>query len=211
MAKPMDDDPEPVASPRAADALRARLGSRTIALVGMPGSGKSSVGRRLAPRLGLPFVDADVAIEEAAGGMSIADIFAKHGEAEFRSLEARVIARLLDEGPAVIATGGGALLNASTRALLRDRAVSIWLKAEIPVLMRRVRRKNDRPLLKGQDPEATLKQLLADREPFYAEAPIVVTSREGPHEAVVDSIMQALEHRLLAEEPSRNSPAETRA
>jgi shikimate kinase len=181
---------------RTPEALRARLGTRSIALVGMPGSGKSSIGRRLAPRLDLPFIDADAMIEEAAGGMSIEEIFAKHGEAEFRSLEARVIARLLDDGPAVIATGGGALMNANTRALVRERAITIWLRAEIPVLMRRVRRKSDRPLLKGKDPEATLKRLLAEREPVYAEADIVVTSREGPHDAVVDAIMAELEHRL---------------
>jgi shikimate kinase len=181
---------------RTPEALRARLGTRSIALVGMPGSGKSSIGRRLAPRLDLPFIDADAKIEEAAGGMSIEEIFAKHGEAEFRSLEARVIARLLDDGPSVIATGGGALMNANTRALVRERAITIWLRAEIPVLMRRVRRKSDRPLLKGKDPEATLKRLLAEREPVYAEADIVVTSREGPHDAVVDAIMAELEHRL---------------
>jgi shikimate kinase len=181
---------------RTPEALRARLGTRSIALVGMPGSGKSSIGRRLAPRLDLPFIDADAMIEEAAGGMSIEEIFAKHGEAEFRSLEARVIARLLDDGPSVIATGGGALMNANTRALVRERAITIWLRAEIPVLMRRVRRKSDRPLLKGTDPEATLKRLLAEREPVYAEADIVVTSREGPHDAVVDAIVAELEHRL---------------
>lgn len=187
-----------------ADALRARLGSRSIALVGMPGSGKSSIGRRLAPRLDLPFVDSDGKIEEAAGGMSIADIFAKHGEAEFRALEARVIARLLDDGPSVIGTGGGALLNAGTRALLRERAIVVWLKAEITVLLRRVRRKNDRPLLAGKDPEAALRQLLAEREQLYAEAPIIVTSREGPHEMVVDSIIEAMEQ--LARKPAGARP-----
>jgi shikimate kinase len=205
----MDEDSEHGASQRATGELRARLGSRAIALVGMPGSGKSSIGRRLAPRLDLPFVDADTEIEQAAGGMSVADIFTKHGEAEFRALEARVIARLLEEGPAVIATGGGALINESTRALIRDRAISIWLKAEIPVLMRRVRRKSDRPLLHGKDPEITLKKLLADREPLYAEAKIVVTSREGPHESVVDSIIEALERGVHDE--GAQKPAETRA
>ena len=210
MAKSMDDDPEHVPPQSTADALRARLGSRPIALVGMPGSGKSSIGRRLAPRLGLPFVDADAAIEEAAGGMSIAELFAKHGEAEFRALEARVIARLLEEGSSVIATGGGALLNEGTRALIRDRAVSVWLRAEIPVLMRRVRRKSDRPLLQGKDPETTLRKLLAEREPLYAEARIVVTSREGPHEAIVDLIMDALDRDLEPASMAR-SPAETRA
>lgn len=189
-----NDAPSP-----AADMLRARLGARAIALVGMPGSGKSSIGRRLAPRLGLAFVDADAKIEEAAGGMSVADIFAKHGEAEFRSLEARVIARLVDSGPAVIATGGGALTHAGTRALIHRRAVCVWLKAEIAVLLRRVRRKSDRPLLKGTDPEARLTELLAQREPLYAESAIVVTSREGPHEAVVDSIFDALNDHLARE------------
>lgn len=179
-----------------ADVIRARLGARSIALVGMPGSGKSSIGRRLAPRLDLPFIDSDAKIEEAAGGMSIADIFAKHGEAEFRSLEARVIARLLDDGPSVISTGGGALLNAGTRALLHDRAITVWLKAEISVLMRRVRRKGERPLLAGKEPEAALKKLLSERESLYADARIVVTSREGPHEVVVDSIVEAIEREL---------------
>jgi shikimate kinase len=179
-----------------ADALRARLGKRSIALVGMPGSGKSSIGRRLAPKLGLPFVDADAEIETAAD-MSIPDMFAKHGEAYFRAGEARVIARLLEEGPSVIATGGGALLNADTRALIRQRAISIWLKAEIPVLMRRVRRKSDRPLLQGEDPEGKLRQLLAEREPIYAQADIVIMSREGPHESVVDSIIESLERWLV--------------
>jgi shikimate kinase len=207
----MDEDSEHGPSQRATEELRARLGSRAIALVGMPGSGKSSIGRRLAPRLDLPFIDADAAIEEAAGGMSVADIFAKHGEAEFRSLEARVIARLLDEGPAVIATGGGALMNEGTRALIRDRAISIWLKAEIPVLMRRVRRKSDRPLLHGKDPETTLKKLLTEREPLYAEANFVVASREGPHESVVDSIIEALDRGVLPEGAAAPKAAETRA
>jgi shikimate kinase len=189
----------------AVDKLRTRLGTRAIALVGMPGSGKSSIGRRLAPRLGLGFVDADAKIEEAAGGMTIADIFAKHGEEEFRSLEARVIARLLDAGPAVIATGGGALTHAATRALIHQRAVCVWLKAEISVLLRRIRRKSDRPLLQVAQPEERLKELLAQREPFYSESAIVVTSREGPHEAVVDFIIEALNNYLARDqrEPAR--------
>jgi len=185
-------------APNAAE-LRARLGKRSIALVGMPGSGKSSIGRRLAPRLGLPFVDADAEIETAAG-MSIPEMFAQHGEAYFRGGEARVIARLLEEGPSIIATGGGALMNDGTRALIRKRAVSIWLRAEIPVLMRRVRRKGDRPLLQNGDPEETLKKLLSQRETLYAGADIVITSREGPHEAVVDSMIEALD-RWLADHP----------
>lgn len=205
----MDHAAQSESHERTQETLRKRLGGRSIALVGMPGSGKSSIGRRLAPRLALPFVDADSMIEEAAGGMSIADIFAKHGEAEFRALEARVIARLLEGAPSVIATGGGALLNENTRSLIRDRAIAIWLKAEIPVLMRRVRRKSDRPLLKGRDPEATLKQLLAEREPVYAAADIVVTSREGPHDTVVDTIMDELDRRLATERPDEQ-PGEAR-
>lgn len=177
-------------------AVRDRLGVRSIALVGMPGSGKSSIARRLAPRLGLPFVDADAEIMKAANGMSISDIFAKHGEAEFRALEGRVIARLLEAGPSVIATGGGAFVSADTRALMRRHAVSVWLKAEIPVLLRRVRRKGNRPLLAGKDPEGALRRLLAEREATYREADIVVTSHDGPHSVVVDTILREVEQLL---------------
>jgi shikimate kinase len=142
--------------------LVAALGARSVVLVGMMGAGKSSVGRRLATRLGLPFTDADNEIE-AAAGMSIPEIFAAHGEAAFRSGEARVIARLLDGGPQVLATGGGAFMNADTRAAIRAKAVSVWLKAEFDVLMRRVKRRSDRPLLKTADPAATLKALMETR------------------------------------------------
>jgi shikimate kinase len=185
--------------PCEADALRARLGRRAIVLIGMPGSGKSSIGRRLAQRLGLPFADADTEIEQAAG-MSIIDIFASRGEAEFRAGEARVIARMIDERPRVIATGGGAFMNTDTRALVGARAVSIWLKAEIPVLLRRVKRKSDRPLLQTADPEGTLQKLLNEREATYAKADIVIPSHEGPHEAVVEAIVAALDRRLAAAE-----------
>jgi len=179
-------------------ALRAALGTRSIVLVGMPGSGKTSIGRRLAQHLGLDFVDADHEIETAAG-MSIADIFAERGEPYFRAGEARVIARLLDEGPKVIATGGGAFVNADTRALVRTRAVSVWLKAEIELLLRRVKRKNDRPLLQVGDPETVLRRLLAEREPIYGEADITVTSLDVPHEAVVDALVKALAKNLSEE------------
>jgi shikimate kinase len=176
--------------------LRERLGRRAIVLVGMPGSGKSSIGRRLAPKLDMDFVDADTEIVKAANGMTIPEIFAKHGEPEFRSLEARVIGRLLEEKPSVIATGGGAFMNADTRSAARKNGISIWLKAEIPVLLRRVKRKNDRPLLRGDDPEGVLKKLLSEREHSYAEADIVITSRESPHETVVDEIIDNLERWL---------------
>jgi shikimate kinase len=175
-----------------AAAILALLGSRSIVLVGMMGVGKSSIGRRLATRLGVPFVDADSEIEKAAG-MSIADIFARHGEADFRSGEARVIARLLDGGPQVLATGGGAVMNADTRAAIKAKGVSIWLSAELDVLMRRInKRKNDRPMLQTADPAATLRELLVAREPVYALADLTVQSREVPHDAIVSEIMTAL-------------------
>jgi len=175
-----------------AAAILPLLGSRSIVLVGMMGVGKSSIGRRLAARLGIPFVDADAEIEKAAG-MSIADIFVRHGEAYFRSGEARVIARLLDSGPQVLATGGGAVMNAETRAAIKAKGVSIWLSAEFEVLMRRIsKRKNDRPMLQTADPAATLRELLVVREPVYAQADITVQSREVPHEAIVAEILSAL-------------------
>ena len=175
-----------------AAAILDRLGGRSIVLVGMMGVGKSSVGRRLAARLAIPFVDADTEIERAAG-MSIADIFARHGEADFRSGEARVIARLLESGPQVLATGGGAVLNPDTRALIKAKGVSIWLSADFDVLMRRInKRKNERPLLQTADPAATLRALLAERDPIYAQADIAVQSREVAHEAIVADIVVAL-------------------
>ena len=176
----------------AAAGLKAALGARSIVLVGMPGSGKSSVGRRLAQRLSLDFADADSKIEEAANGMSIADIFTKHGEPEFRALEARVIARLVESGQSVIATGGGAFTNAETRRKVGERAISIWLSAEIPLLLQRVKRKSNRPLLRVDDPEAALRKLLSEREADYARADITVISRDIPHEEVVDTIVEAL-------------------
>jgi shikimate kinase len=175
-----------------ATAILSLLGSRSIVLVGMMGVGKSSIGRRLAARLGVPFVDADTEIEKAAG-MNIADIFARHGEAYFRSGEARVIARLLDGGPQVLATGGGAVMNADTRTAIKAKGVSIWLSAELDVLMRRInKRKNDRPMLQTADPAATLRELLVAREPAYAQADLTVQSREVPHDAIVSEIMTAL-------------------
>jgi shikimate kinase len=191
--------------PAAAEIL-GLLGSRSIVLTGMMGVGKSSIGRRLAARLNIPFVDADTEIEKAAG-MSIPDIFARHGEADFRSGEARVIARLLDSGPQVLATGGGAVMNADTRAAIKAKGVSVWLAAEFEVLMRRInKRKNDRPMLQTADPEATLRELLAVREPVYAQADITVQSREGPHEAIVAEIVTALAAFLNAPEtPAQES------
>ncbi len=178
-------------------ALVAALGGRSIVLVGMMGAGKSSVGRKLAARLGLPFIDADAKIEEAAG-MSIPDIFETRGEAEFRSGEARVIARLLDGGPQVLATGGGAYMNPDTRALIRAKAVSVWLKADFDVLMKRIKRRTDRPMLKTADPATTLQQLMDVRYPVYSEADVTVESREVLHEVIVEEILDRLRAALNA-------------
>ena len=175
-----------------APAIVSRLGDRSIVLIGMMGVGKSSIGRRLGARLGIPFVDADAEIEKAAG-MSIADIFARHGEAAYRSGEARVIARLLNSGPQVLATGGGAVMNPETRALIQEKGVSIWLSAEFELLLRRIsKRKAERPLLQTADPTATLRELLATREPIYAQADLAVQSRDVPHDAVVGEIVERL-------------------
>src|SRR6201747_2333181 len=149
--------------------ITAALGARSVVLVGMMGAGKSTIGRRLSARLRLPFLDADIEIETAAG-MSIPDIFETHGEPHFRDGEARVIARLLDNGPGVIATGGGAFMREETRRPIRDKAVSIWLKADVDVIMKRIKRRADRPLLQTEDPVATVARLLEVREPVYQGA-----------------------------------------
>jgi shikimate kinase len=167
------------------------LRSHTLALVGLMGAGKSSVGKRLASALGLPFRDADEEIEKAAG-QSVADIFASYGEAYFRDGERRVIARLLDSPPHVLATGGGAFMNEETRALLKSKAISIWLRADIEVLARRVARKDTRPLLTGKDPRVVLEELAAVRYPVYALADIAVDSGDMPHNATVEAIIAAL-------------------
>ena len=169
--------------------IQRDLGARSIVLVGMMGAGKSSIGRRLAARLGLRFIDADHEIERAAG-MSIPDIFAKHGEPEFRKGEARVIARLLDNGPQVLATSGGAMMDQQTRDLIHIKGVSVWLKADLDVLMKRTKRRNDRPLAEK------IKDLLPLREPVYALADITVQSRDEPHEAIVDEMVTALAGKL---------------
>jgi len=175
-----------------AAAIRAALDHRSVVLIGMMGVGKSSIGRRLAARLAIPFVDADTEIEKAAD-MSISDIFARNGETYFRSGEARVIARLLESGPQVLATGGGAFMNEGTRAAVRAKGVSIWLSAAYEVLLRRIsKRKNERPMLHTDNPDETLRHLLEVREPTYALADLTVQSREGPHDAIVAEIVTAL-------------------
>ena len=180
-------------APNAADALApavaGALGHRSIVLVGMMGAGKSSVGRRLAQRLSVPFVDADTEIESAAG-MTIPEIFEKHGEPYFRAGEARVIARLLDGGPQVLATGGGAVMDQKTRDLIHIKGISVWLKADLDVLSKRTKRRNDRPLADK------MKDLLPIREPVYALSDIVVQSRDEPHDMIVDEIIAALAKQL---------------
>ena len=184
-----------VAMPDMTD-LRAALGQRAIVLVGMMGSGKSSVGRRLAGRLGLPFVDADTEIETAAH-MTIPEIFAQRGEAEFREGERRVISRVLTtRAPLVLATGGGAFMNAETRERVKELGISVWLMAEPDVLMRRVRKRSNRPLLQTADPEATLRRMLSEREPVYALADITILSSDEPHEVVVGETIAALDDYL---------------
>jgi shikimate kinase len=179
-------------APRTVEAgIVGALGGRSLVLVGMMGAGKSSVGRKLAMRLALPFVDADTEIE-AAAGMTIPEIFEVRGEPEFRSGEARVIARLLDGGPEVLATGGGAYMNPETRTLIGQKAVSIWLKAEFDILMRRIRRRTDRPLLRTADPDTTLKRLIDERYPVYAYADLTIESRDVSHEVIVDEVIEAL-------------------
>jgi shikimate kinase len=185
--------------------IMAALGTRSIVLVGMMGAGKSTIGRRLSARLRLPFLDADSEIE-AAAGMSIPDIFEIHGEPHFRDGEARVIARLLDGGPAVLATGGGAFMREDTRKRIGDKAVSVWLKADADIIMKRVKRRADRPLLQTADPAATVGRLIEEREPVYQHADVTIWSRDVPHEKIVDECIEAL-HALLcgsAAEPASN-------
>ena len=187
--KPAESSPE--------SAVVRALGGRSIVLVGMMGAGKSTIGRRLASRLGIPFIDADTEIVSAAG-MTIPEIFEKHGEPYFRAGEARVIARLLDNGPQVLATGGGSVMDPQTRALIGQKGISIWLKADIDVLLKRTKRRNDRPLVEK------IKDLLPVREPIYAQANIIIQSRDEPHDTIIDEIMRELPKRLglSAEKPS---------
>lgn len=178
-----------------ARAVVVALGTRSIVLVGMMGAGKTTIGKRLAARLGLDFRDADAEIEKAAD-RTIPEIFAEKGEAYFRDGERRVIARLLAEGPMVLATGGGAFMRAETREAIAASGVSVWLKAEFDVLMARVRRKSNRPLLQTADPEGTLRRLIDERYPTYALADLTVLSRDVSHDVVTEEIVDALAARL---------------
>ena len=183
--------PVPPPDPELQSRFANRLNGRNLVLVGMMGAGKSSIGKRLAERLGMRFLDADAEIE-AAAGQTIPEIFAEHGEPYFREGEKRVIARLLDEQGLVIATGGGAFMSAETRERIAQRGISIWLKAEVDVLMHRVRKRSNRPLLKTADPEATMRGLMEMRHPVYALSDVTVQSREVAHEVIVGEILEAL-------------------
>lgn len=182
--------------------LVGRLGPRAIVLVGLMGAGKTSVGKRIAAKLQLPFIDADSEIEKAADA-TIPEIFAQHGEAYFRDGERRVIRRLLDGSPKILATGGGAFMNDETRAAIAEGAVSIWLRAELDVLMARVRKRANRPLLQTPDPEGTMRRLMAERDPVYALADIHILSRDVTHEIVADEIIDALLAFLATEPPTQ--------
>ena len=169
----------------------APYASRTIALVGLMGAGKSTVGRRLAEKLGRDFYDSDIEIEKAAG-LSISDIFLLHGEADFRRGEQQVLKRLLAQKPHVLATGGGAYLNDETRTTLRERAITVWLNADLETLWKRVSKRNTRPLLRRPDAKAVLKNLFQERKPIYSQADLVVDSKDGPHSVTVNAILDAV-------------------
>lgn len=186
--------------------VRTRLGDRSVVLVGMMGCGKTSVGRQLAARLRLPFVDADHEIEKAAN-QTVPEIFSQHGEAYFRAGEQRVIARLLGSPAQILATGGGAFMNAQTRTEIAARGVSVWLRADLETLFERVSRKSSRPLLQNPDPKGVMRRLLAEREPIYAEARVVVHSRDVPHDVVADEIILALDAYLDGETTSSDAGA----
>jgi shikimate kinase len=173
------------------EAARAATATHPIVLVGLMGAGKTSIGRRLAEKLDLPFVDADVEIEKAAG-KSIPDIFAEHGEAHFRDGERRVIARLLENGKQILATGGGAFMNEETRKAIKAHSVSIWLKADLDVLLKRVAKRGGRPLLENRDPAEVLQNLINIRYPIYAEADITVESLDVQHTQMVNAVIEAL-------------------
>jgi len=173
------------------ETVKQLLDGRSIVLVGLMGAGKSTIGRRLAQKLDLAFVDADAEIEQAAG-KSVQDIFRDHGEASFREGERRVIARLLESGPQVLATGGGAFMNEETRNNISSRGIAVWLRADIELLMKRVRRRDNRPLLKADNPEEVMQALIDQRYPVYGRADIIVESRDVPHSSIVSDVIRAL-------------------
>ena len=175
--------------------IRDRLGSRSVVFVGLMGAGKTAIGRRVAQALGLPFVDSDHEIE-AVSRMTIPELFERYGEPEFRALEQRVIDRLLREGPRVVSTGGGAFMNALTRGTVAERGVSVWLKAGVDLLMERVARNQNRPLLRNPDPRAVMERLMAERYPIYALADVTVETRDAGREIIAGEALQALGDHL---------------
>lgn len=181
-----------------------RLGKRSLVFVGLMGAGKTAIGRRVAQVLGLQFVDSDHEIE-AAARMSIPDLFESYGEAEFRSLERRVISRLLKSGPQVIATGGGAYMNEQTRRAVARNGVSVWLNADLETLLERVSRRQNRPLLQNADPAEVLQKLMDERYPFYANADVVVMSRDAARETIADEVIDALAAHLAKRKFRRGS------
>ncbi len=188
--------------------IRAALGPRSIVLVGMMGAGKTTLGRRVAQALDFPFADVDVEIEKAAG-LTINEIFAKYGEPHFRDGERRVLSRLLGDGPQVLATGGGAFMNAETRAAIARAGVSVWIEADPAVLYQRLRHKTNRPLLAGPDPEGTLRRLVAERYPVYALADVTVASRDVSKDVMTDEILAALDAHFARTAPrAAGSPGE---
>lgn len=205
----MTDDPAPSRPDDQGSDPKAILRHRTIVLVGLMGVGKSSVGRRLAAALDLPFRDADNEVE-AAAGRSIPEIFAEMGEPAFRDGERRVIARLLDEPPHVLATGGGAFVNAETRALIKSKAVAVWLKADLELLARRVSRKDGRPLLKGRDPMDVLREHASLRYPAYGEAHLTVETGDTAHGVAVEAVIQGLRGYLAPSESPSSSESESK-
>ncbi len=191
----MDSDPNQTGPRYDADAIRSRLGRRCIVLVGLMGAGKSTIGRKTAQILSLPFVDADHEIETASR-MTIPELFEAYGEPEFRALERRVIARLLKQGPQVLATGGGAYMSADTRRAIARHGVAVWLKADIDVLMERVMRKQNRPLLKTADPRETMRKLIDERYPVYGQADVTVVSRDEKKDVIATELVSALGEHL---------------
>ncbi len=179
--------------------ILSRLNDRSIVLIGLMGAGKTTIGRRLAKKLKMPFADADTEIEKAAG-KTVPEIFDEHGEQYFRDGERRVIDRLLNEHPRILATGGGAYMNADTRTAIARNAVSVWLKADFDLLMKRVRRRSNRPLLKTDDPEAVMHKLIEERYPVYSEANVIVESEDVPHDQIVVACMESLARHLRREE-----------
>jgi shikimate kinase len=186
--------------------VRGPLGTRSIVFVGLMGAGKTAIGRKVAEALGLPFVDSDHEIETVSR-MTIPELFERYGEPEFRALEQRVIHRILETGPKVLSTGGGAFMNAQTRALIADHGVSVWLKAGIDVLFARVSKKQNRPLLKTENPRATLEKLMNERYPVYAEAHLTVPTREERKEVIVGEVLDALAAHLSAMQTGQDNQA----